>query len=163
MDEDWEIHLYDQDKDDAWEVDSSQNKRYYVGSCGFEKLDPVTGRRTSLRIFCGRIRMLMLSPRFQANPRVQSPIRWDSPMESDPSEDAEPVPSESVDSPPTREHVAEDKEEEEVEMTEADMERNADLFLEEIRDEDGMLKPEFIEQAKKKMLKFLEKKRQRSV
>src|ERR1044072_3078676 len=70
VDEDWEIHLYDQDKDHAWEVDSSQNKRYYVGSCGFEKLDPVTGRRTSLRIFCGRIRMLISSPRFQANPRV---------------------------------------------------------------------------------------------
>ena len=73
----------------------------------------------------------------------------------------EPVPSESVDSPPTREHVAEA--EEDAVMTEADMERNADFFLEEIRDEAGMLMPEFIKKAKKKMLKYLKKKRTRSV
>src|ERR1044072_8208439 len=126
VDEDWEIRLLDEAMDDAWEVDDSQQRRFYVGTCAFEKRDPITERRTSLRIFSGRIRMPAPPPRFQAEPRVQSPIRWDPPVESDPSE--EPVPSESVDSPPEREHVAE-SEEEDVVMTEADMERNADFFL----------------------------------
>ena len=67
-----------------------------------------------------------------------------------------------MDSPPEREHVAE-PEEEDVVMTEADMERNADFFLEEISDEAGMLKAEFIKKAKKKMLKFLRKKHGGSV
>ena len=132
VDEDWEILLLDQARDDAWEVDDSQKRRFYIGTCAFEKQDTITERRTSLSIFSGRIRMPAPPPRFQAEPRVQSPIRWDPPVESDPSE--EPVPSESVDSPPEREHVAE-SEEEDVVMTEADMERNADFFLEEIRDE----------------------------
>ena len=86
VDEDWKIHLYDQAKDDAWEVDGSQERRVYVGPCGFDKLDPDTERRTSLRIFSGRIRVPTAPPRFQAEPRVQSPIRWDPPVESDPSE-----------------------------------------------------------------------------
>src|ERR1044072_6288247 len=167
VDEDWEILLLDQARDDASEVDDSQKRRFYVGTCAFEKRDTITERRTSLRIFSGRIRMPAPPPRFQAEPRVQSPIRWDPSVDSfDPSEEAEPseepVPSESVDSPPEREHVAE-SEDDDVVMTEADMERNADFFLEEIRDEAGMLKEDFIEKAKKSMLKFLRKKRGGSV
>src|ERR1044072_6312810 len=162
VDEDWEILLLDQARDDAWEVDDSQKMRFYIGTCAFEKRDTVTERRTSLRIFSGRIRMPAPPPRFQAEPRVQSPIRWAPLVESDPSEEAGPseerVPSESVDSPPEREHVAE-TEEEDVVMTEADMERNADFFLEEICDEAGMLKEDFFEQAKDSMAKFLRKKR----
>ena len=37
VDEDWEIHLHDIYEDDAWEADDSQEKRYYVGKCAFEK------------------------------------------------------------------------------------------------------------------------------
>src|ERR1044072_5188076 len=111
VDEDWAIHLYDQADDNAWEVDDSQERRVYVGSCSFEKLDPDTERRISLRISGGRIRLPMEPPRFRVQPRVQSPIRWAAPSESDPSEDiersVEPIPSESVDSPPTREPVVE--------------------------------------------------------
>ena len=91
--------------------------------------------------------------RFQVEPGVQSPIRWDSfsglsPTESDPSEDSGPSEkSESVDSPPVPEHVTV-AEEEDVAMTEADMERNADFFLEQVCDEAGMLKEDFFEEAK---------------
>src|ERR1044072_3223382 len=127
VDEDWEILLLDEARDDAWEVDDSQKRSFYVGTCAFEKRDTITKRRTSLRIFSGRIRMPAPPLRFQTEPRVQSPIRWAPPVESDPSEEAGPieeaVPSESVDSPPGLEHVAE-SEGEDVVMTEADMERN---------------------------------------
>src|ERR1044072_2355617 len=162
VDEDWEILLLDQARDDASEVDDSQKRRFYVGTCAFEKRDTITERRTSLRIFSGRIRMPAPPPRFQVEPRVQSPIRWDPPVESDPSEEAGPseeaVPSESVDSHPGLEHVSE-SEEDDVVMTEADMERNADFFLEKVCDEAGMLKEDFFEEAKASMADFLRKKR----
>src|ERR1044072_8111820 len=164
LDEDWEILLLDAVEDDAWEVDGSQRRRIYVGTCAFEKRDPVTERRISFRIFRGRLRMPTPPVRFQVGPRVQSPIRWDSfsglsPTESDPSEDYVPSEkSESMDSPPVPEHVTV-SEEEDVAMTEADMERNADFFLEQVCDEDGMLKEDFFEEAKDSMAKFLRKKR----
>ena len=113
LDEDWEILLLDAAEDDAWEVDDSQKRRIYVGTCAFEKRDPITERRISFRIFSGRLRMPTPPVSFQFGPRVQSPIRWDSfsglsPTESDPSEDSEPSErSESVDSPPVPEYVTE--------------------------------------------------------
>src|ERR1044072_1123213 len=121
LDEDWEILLLDAAEDDAWEVDDSQKRRIYVGTCAFEKRDPITERRISFRIFSGRLRMPTPPVRFQVGPRVQSLIRWDSfsglsPTESYPSEDYEPSEkSESVDSPPVPEHVS-DSEEEDVEV-----------------------------------------------
>ena len=102
--------------------------------------------------------------RFQVGPRVQSPIRWDSfsglsPTESEPSEDSEQSEkSESVDSRPAPKHVS-DSEEVDVVMTEADMERNATRFLDNICDEAGMLKEDFIEEAKESMARYLRKKR----
>ena len=165
MDEDWDILPVDAMEDDAWEADDSQKRRYYVGKCAFEKRDPNTGRLTSLRLFSGRLRMPAPPLRFQVGPRAQSPIRWDPPSESDPSEETGPseetVPSEkseSVDSRPGPKHVPE-PEEEDVEMTEADMERNADFFLEKVCDEAGMLKEDFFEEAKASMADFLRKKR----
>src|ERR1044072_9179569 len=122
VDEDWEILLLDEARDDTWEVDDSQKRRFYVGTCAFKKRDTITERRTSLRIFSRRIRMPAPPPRFQVEPRDQSPIRWDPPVESVPSEEDGPreeaVPNESVDSPPGLEHVAESKEDDVV-MTEA--------------------------------------------
>src|ERR1044072_8797042 len=132
LDEDWEILLPDAVEDDAWEVDDSQKRRIYVGACAFEKRDPITERRISFRIFSGRLRMPTPPVRFQVGPRVRSPIRWDSfsglsPTESEPSEDSEPSEkSESVDNPLVPEHVTESGEED-VMMSEADMERNADF------------------------------------
>ena len=165
MDEDWEILLLDAAEDDACEVDDSQKRRFYVGTCAFEKRDPITKRRTSLRIFSGRLRMAAPPLRFQVGPRAQSPIRWDPPSESDPSEETGPseetVPSEkseSVDSRPGPEHVS-DSEEEDVEMTEADMERNADFFLEKVCDEAGLLKRSLINEDKESIEQFLRKKR----
>src|ERR1044072_3370799 len=140
IDEAWEILLPDADKDNAWEADDSQRKRFYVGKSAFERRDPVTGRVTSLRIFSGRIRLQEPPRRFQVAPKVQSPIRWDSfsvssPIETDPSMDSDPSEeSESVHSRPTTEHDSDSKSEE-VKMTEEDIERNATLFVEEIRDE----------------------------
>src|ERR1044072_1103837 len=104
VDEDWEIHLYDEFEDDAWEADDYRKKRYYVGRCAFEKRDPVTGRDTSFRIFNGRIRLPEQPARFRAAPR--SHIREDSFSVTSPSE-AESDPSEfmeSVDSHPEPEH-----------------------------------------------------------
>jgi hypothetical protein len=51
VDEDWEIHLFNENEEDAWEADDSRKKRFYVGRCAFEKRDPATGRDTSLRLF----------------------------------------------------------------------------------------------------------------
>ena len=48
-------------------------------------------------------------------------------------------------------------------MTEANIEKNATLFLENIRDEAGLLKEEFVEEAKDWMARFLRNKRSRSV
>src|ERR1044072_5824898 len=166
VDEDWEIHLPDIYEDDAWEADDSQKKRFYVGKCAFEKRDPVTGRVTSFRIFSGRIRWQEPPMRFQVAPR--SPIRWDflsvtSPSESDPSMESDPSEeSESVDNRPMSEHIS-DSESEDVEMTEADIKRNATLFVENIRDEAGSLKEEFVEEAKDWMARFLRDKHSKSV
>src|ERR1044072_954055 len=164
LDEDWEILLLDAAEDDVWEVDDSQKRRIYVGTCAFEKRDPITERRISFRIFSGRLRMPTPPVRFQVEPGVQSPIRWDSfsglsPTESDPSEDSDPSEeSESVGRRPVPEHVS-DSEEEDVVMTEADMERNATLFLEDICDEAGSLKEDFVDEAKDSMARYLRKKR----
>ena len=78
-------------------------------------------------------------------------------MDSDPSEE-----SESVDSRPMTEHDS-DSESEDVKMTEEDIERNATLFVENIRDEAGSLKREFVEEAKDWMTRFLRNKRSRSL
>src|ERR1044072_1990820 len=86
IDEDWEILLPDADRDDTWEADDSQRKRFYVGKSAFEKRDPVSGRVTSLRIFSGRIRLLEPPRRFQVALTVRSPIRWDSFSASSPIE-----------------------------------------------------------------------------
>ena len=102
--------------------------------------------------------------RFQVGPRAQSPIRWDSfsgvsPTETEPSEDSEPSEeSESVGSRPVPEHVS-DSEDEDVVMTEADMERNATFFLEKVCDEAGSLRKSFIDEAKDSMAHYLRKKR----
>src|ERR1044072_7710822 len=150
VDEDWEIHLHDEYEDDAWEADDSQKKRYYVGKTAFEKRDRITGRVTSFRIFSGRIRLPEQPIRFHVVPDVQSPIRWDSlsvtsPSESDPSMESDPSEeSEPVDSRPVLEHKS-DPESEDVEMTMADIERNANLLLDDIRNEAGSLKEEFVE------------------
>ena len=124
----------------SWEADDSQRRRYYVGKCDFEKRNPNTGRLTSLRLFSGRLRMPDPPMRFLVGSNAQSPIRWESfsglsPAESEPSEDSEPSEeSESVGSRAVPEHVPE-SEEEDVVMTEADMERNATRFLDNICDE----------------------------
>src|ERR1044072_4115148 len=162
VDEDWEIHLYDEYEDDAWEADDSRKKRYYVGRCAFEKRDTVTGRDTSYRIFSGRLRLPEQPVRFRAAPR--SPIREDSfsvtspsEAESDPSEYVESVDSRSVPEPnPELEDV-------EVVMTDADVALNATLFLADICDEAGRLKEEVAEEAKDWMERYLRKKRGRSV
>ena len=78
-------------------------------------------------------------------------------MESDPSEE-----SESVDSRPVPEHKS-DPESEEVEMTTADIERIATLFLDDIRDKARSLKEEFVEEAKDWMERFLRNKGSKSV
>src|ERR1044072_98973 len=164
VDEDCEILPVDAMEDDAWEADDSQKRRYYVGKFAFEKRDPNTGRLTSLRLFSGRLRMPDPPVRFLVGPKAQSPIRWDSfsglsPTESESSEDSEPSEeSESVGSRPVPEHVPE-SEEEDVVMTEADMERNANFFLEKVCDEAGMLKEDFFEEAKESMARYLRKKR----
>src|ERR1044072_108596 len=125
LDEDWKILLLDAAEDDVWEVDDSQRRRIYIGTCAFEKRDPINGRRISFRIFSGRLRMPTPLVRFQVGPRVQSPILSDSfsglsLTESEPSEDSEPSEkSESVDSPPGPEHVSESEEEDGV-MLEAE-------------------------------------------
>src|ERR1044072_5249884 len=135
VDEDWEIHLPDVYEDDAWEADDSQKKRFYVEKTAFEKREPVTERVTSFRTFSGRIRLQEPPMRFQVAPKVQSPIRWDSfsassPIETDSSMDSDPSEeSESVDRRPMPEHIS-DSESEDVEMTEADIEKNATLFVE---------------------------------
>ena len=168
VDEDWEIYLPDAYEDDAWEADDSQKKRYYVGKTAFEKRDRITGRVTSFRIFSGRIRLPEQPIRFHVVPDVQSPIRWDSlsvtsPSESDPSIGYDPSEeSEPVDSHPVPEHKSDSKSED-VEMTTADIERNATLFLDDIRDEAGLLKEEFVEEAKDWMERFLRNKRSKSV
>ena len=88
---------------------------------------------------------------------MTSPSESDPSMESDLSEE-----SESVDSHPVPEHKS-DSESEDVEMTTADIERNATLFLDDIRDEAGSLKEEFVEEAKDWMERFLRNKRSKSV
>src|ERR1044072_9588358 len=164
VDEDWEIYLPDASEDDAWEADDSQKKRFYVGKSAFERRTPVSGGVTSLRIFSGRIRLQEPPRRFQVAPNVQSPIRWDSfsvssLIETDPSMDSDPSEeSESVDNRPMPEHDS-DAESEEVKMTEADIERNATLFMENIRDEAGSLKSEYAEEAMDWMARFLRNKR----
>ena len=162
VDEDWEIHLPDVCEDDACEADDSQKKRFYVEKCAFERRDPVTGRFTSFCIFSGRIRLPEQPIRFQAAPR--SPIRWDSFSVTSPSE-TESDPSEyveSVDSRPMPEPKP-DSEDEDVVMTEADIEKNATLFLGNICDETGALKEKIAEEAKDWMEDYMRKKRARSV
>ena len=56
-----------------------------------------------------------------------------------------------------------DSEDEDVVMTEADIEKNATLFLENICDETGSLKEKIAEEAKDWMEHYLRKKRNRSV
>ena len=60
------------------------------------------------------------------------------------------------------EHIS-DSESEDVEMTEANIARNDTLFVDDIRDEAGSLKEEFVEEAKDWMERFLRKKRSRSL
>src|ERR1044072_5871963 len=158
VDEDWEIHLFNENEEDAWEADDSRKKRFYVGMCAFEKRDPETGRDTSLRLFRGRLRL----PELPVRPRVRSPRRVESfsvtspsECELDPSEFVESVDSRSVPEP-TPKPVEED-----VVMTDEDVALNATLFLADICDENGKLKEEMVEEAKVKMDDYLKKKKRK--
>src|ERR1044072_9000354 len=114
LDEDWEIHLFNENEEDAWEADDSRKKRFYVGRCAFEKREPATERDTSLRLFSGRIRL----PELPVRPRVRSPRRVESFSVPSPSE-CESDPSELVESVDSRpKHVPNpDPEDKEVVMT----------------------------------------------
>src|ERR1044072_4743138 len=160
VDEDWEIHLFNENEEDAWEADGSRKKRYYVGRCAFEKRDPVTGGDTSFRIFSGRIRLPEQPARF----RARSPVRENSFSVTSPSDD-ESDPSEFVESVDSRPEPIPnpDLADKEVVMTDEDVALNATLFLANICDEAGRLTEETAEEAKDWMERYLRKKRRRSV
>src|ERR1044072_3872466 len=168
IDEDWEIYLTDASSDEAWEADDFQVKRFYVGRVSFEKIDPITGRTLSLRIFNGRIRMREPPSRFRIPLRTQSPIRWDSfsassPMESDPSMYSELVEERSVsdsnvvpESKPEEEELPEAEGEEWNEKDTCQDEKNARWFVERVRSRGGSLKGKYVDKAKNWMKSYLE-------
>ena len=168
MDEDWEIYLPDANKEDAWEVDDSGTRRFYVGQEAFEKRDPVTGRQLSLRIFSGRIRMREPPSNLRVVPRKEiSPIQWDdttstssSSMESDPSE--EPVSEEnsySVTSPTTAEEALPPLKGEEWDVKNpCQDEINAQRFVKHVRGVGGFIRAGYAKKAKVWMENYLKKK-----